>query len=152
MATVSLYNSLYQLLSTDPIILSYLQIDPADALTKAKRIQRRMKPVDPVNATTTITNFPLISFYNVPGNRETANGDVFRAPFLFDVYTSDDVTLALNIQERIFQLLEGNMPVGEQLTLASRFLDGFESTTDLLNTYCYTQVFELSVSLDPEDR
>jgi len=141
LAIIDLYNSIYRILANDPDILNYLGIGVgADNLTKAKKIQKRSKPQDLAN------NLPLITFYAPPGRRD--NSAVYVTPFVFDIYTNDDVPTAHKIAQRIIDLFDGQLhPMVGVESMESYFITGHESQTDLQNTYCFTVVIEFSVSI-----
>lgn len=143
MALVDLYNGIYRILSNDDVILSLLNItDITDKLKKAKHIQKRSKPQ------IIIDDLPIITFYSPSGKRESKNFDVYKALFTFDIYTKDDVDLALNISNRIFELFDDKLnPMVGVESMTTDFVEGFESRSDLANTYCFTLIFNMFVSV-----
>jgi hypothetical protein len=144
MVVTQLYNGIYKVLANDQIILDYLGVGTgADDLTKAKHIQKRSQPQDVVN------NLPLIAFYSPPGRREGRNMMVYVSPFVFDIYTYDDVSLAQDICERISDLFCGEISPFEGVeSFQAELVTAHESSSDLSNTYCFTIVIAMSVSLD----
>lgn len=146
MIVTDLYNGIYKVLANDETILNYLGIGiSATNIQKATKIQKRSKPQDLVE-----DNLPIISFYTPAGQREHKNLYVYVASFVFDVYTQDDVTLAQNIAERITQLFNGeiNAFLGGVENFQGELVTAHESMTDLQNSYCFTVVINMSVSLD----
>jgi hypothetical protein len=144
MSVVNLYNGIYKILANDDVILNLLGItNKTDNLKKAKQIKKRSNPPDIIN------NLPVISFYSPGGGREVKNNDVYGATFVFDIYTKDDVDLALNISQRLMELFDGklNSMFGVE-SLESEFVEAYESKADLQNTYCFTLVFSMFVTLD----
>lgn len=140
-----LYNGIYKVLANDEIILNYLGIGTsATNLEKATQIQKRAKPQDLVE-----DNLPIIGFYTPGGQREQRNVFVYTCPFVFDVYTQDDVALAQNVVERITELFSGeiNKFIGVE-NFQGELVTAHESSTDLDNCYCFTVVVNMSVSLD----
>jgi len=148
MDVVDLYNNIYRVLANDEAVLNYLGVGvSASALTKAKHLQKRAKPQNIVD------NLPLIAFYAPPGGgRERGNELVYNAPFVFDIYTNDDVNLAHQIAKRIIDLFEGKlMPFMGMENFESKFVTGYESDSGMQNAYCFTVVMQMSVSLDTDD-
>ncbi len=144
MVVAKLYNGIYRVLANDPTILGYLGIGVgANALTKAEHIQKRAKPQD------LDTHIPLFTFYTPPGQVETTNNLVYVTPVIFDVYTNDNVELAQNTTTRIYDLLSDQIStfMGVE-SFESRFITAHESGVDRPNTYCFTLVLEMSISLD----
>jgi len=143
MFVVDLYDGIYRVLANDEKILELLGIPEADNTTKAKRIQKRSKPQDLAN------RLPMIAFYTPGGGLDPVNDIVYGATFVFDIYTNDDVETAHEIANRIFELFCKKIPVFDNLeTMESRFEDAHESATDLANTYCFTVILTLFVSVE----
>jgi hypothetical protein len=148
MIVAKLYNGIYKILANDTALLTYLGIyttvDSATyKLAKAKHIQKRSKPTD------IATNMPLVTFYTPPGRVEAGNNLVYCTPVIFDIYTKDNVELAQDITTRINNLLvEQINPLMGVESFTTKFVTSYESGVDLLNTYCFTLVIEMSVSLD----
>lgn len=140
---VDLYNGIYKVLANDTDVLNYLGIGvAADNLSKAKHIQKRAKPQNPTD------NMPLIAFYAPPGQLDR-NHLVYETPFVFDIYTKDDVNKAQLIAKRIIKLFDKEIiNVEGTSSFESRFLTGHESSVDLANTYCFTVVIEFSVAVE----
>lgn len=148
MLVVNLYNNIFRMLSNDEIVLSYLQIgeDVDDLLVeKAKKIQKRSKPQEVTD------NIPLIAFYAPPGRLDTENYLVYNAPFVFDIYTYDDVDTAHKLAGRLSELFDRKLLSFSGVeNFSSRFLTAYESSVDLENVYCFTAVFEFSAVLNEE--
>lgn len=143
MPVVDLYTGIYRVLANDAEILELLKLPSnATALQKAKKIQKRAKPQDIEK------NLPMIAFYTPGGGRDPGNDYVFGSTFIFDIYTKDDVELAQLIAERIYKLFDGeNNPFENIETFDARYEDEHESATDLSNTYCYTIIITMYISL-----
>jgi len=146
MAVVNLYNGIYKILANDDALLNLLGItDKTDNLKKAKRIQKRSQPQ------VIIAELPLITFYSPAGKRGIKNSEVYNATFMFDIYTKDNVDLALNISQRIIELFEKKLnPMLGVETFESSFVEGYESRSNLQNTYCFTLVFDMFIAFDDE--
>jgi hypothetical protein len=148
MIVAKLYNGIYKILANDQALLTYLGIyttidSSAYKLIKAKRIQKRSKPTE------LALNIPIVTFYTPPGRVETGNNLVYCTPVIFDIYTKDNVELAQDICTRINELLSSKIsPFDGIESFESKFMSSYESGTDLTNTYCFTLVIEMSVSLD----
>lgn len=145
MAVVDLYNGIYKVLANDPDVLNYLGVGAsADNLVKARRIQKRNKPTNLVE-----DNMPLVTFYTPNGGRNPDNHYVYVCPFVFDIYTSDDVDTAQRLANRIIKLFDGELhPMQDIESFESYFVQGFETDVDATNTYCFTVVIEFSVTLE----
>lgn len=132
-----LYAKIHEVLRTDEVILSLLGVDADDAVTLAKRIQKRQKP----SGITTASNFPLISFYTLPGRREY-NHLVYETAFDFDIYTADDVEKAMDIADRIGELFDDKfIELSGGSSFKAEWLTSSEVGTDLENTYqFFTQI------------
>lgn len=141
MSIVNLYNGIYRILANDDVILNLLGIaDKSDNLKKAKRIQKRSQPQ------IIIEELPIITFYSPAGKRGVKNAEVYNATFMFDIYTKDNVDLALNIAQRIIELFEKKLnPMIGVETFESSFVEGYESRSNLPNTYCFTLVFDMFI-------
>jgi hypothetical protein len=131
------YACIHKTLREDKVIRDLMGFtDSTTPLEMATRIQKRSKPVDLVEG-----NFPLITFYKLPGVRGY-NHLAYSTAFDFDIYTNDDVELAVQIADRINELFDDkflNMPRGS--SFKGSYLTSAEDNTDLENTYkYYTQV------------
>lgn len=144
MFIVNLYNNIYDMLSNDEIFLNYLGLNNASSLIdKANKIQKRSEPQNLTN------KVPLVAFYTSPGSIEKSNYVVYNAPFIFNIYTNDDVGLAHSIADRLFQLINNKLlPMFSIENFNSRFITAHESKVDINNIYCFTVVFEFSVSIE----
>jgi hypothetical protein len=138
-----LYAGIFKVKSTDTKLLTLLGIPSGTAVAKAKHIQKRSQPqcLD--------INMPLISYYKIPGDgRDIRNDNVYNATFIFDVYTKDNVELALDIGERIKQLFDGEInPFQSIESYEASFEDGHESNANLPNTYCFTYIITFCVTI-----
>lgn len=145
MAVVDLYTGIHKVLASDPVILNLLGIgEAADQLTKNIRIQKRIKPQ---NLAT--NNMPMITFYALPGKRSGQNYMVYRAPFIFEIYTKDDVSTAQRIAQRIVDLFNGVInPLMGVENFEALVESEHETEVDMPNTYCFTVVITFSVSLE----
>lgn len=147
MVVVNLYNEIYRLLTNDDDVLNYLGIDTSMdegsvLLQKARKVQKRRRPQNPVD------NVPLITFYTPGGGADQGNYMVFNSPFVFDVYTNDDVDLAQRLSSHLVGLLaRKNHPMCGVESYETKLLDAFESSTDLSNVYCFTAVIRFSVTI-----
>lgn len=147
MSVVSLYDAIYTYVSEDEYILNYLDIDctcPEEEvlLEKAKHIQKRAKPQNLAE------NLPLISFYTPGGSRDDDNYLVYSAYFVFDIYTPDDVELAMRIAQRIADIFDGELPPFNNIvTFETYFESGHESSVDLENVYCFSVVLLFSYEI-----
>lgn len=131
------YASIHKTLREDEVIRSLMGFDETTSMLEmATRIQKRMRPTNLVE-----DNFPLITFYKLPGQREY-NHLAYGTPFDFDVFTGDDVEVAVEIADRINYLFDDkflNLPKGS--SFKGQYLTSAEDSTDLENTYKYfTQV------------
>jgi hypothetical protein len=150
LSTVGLYNGIFCTLSNDSTMLELLGIDPLAfsfddelRLSKALKIQKRSKPNN------LIESLPIITFYTPGGERERKNQSVFNALFYFDIYTNDDVDLAHRIAARIEELFGDAIPSfgGGIETFMSKFVDAYETESDLDDLYSFCVQIEFSVSM-----
>lgn len=141
------YTFIHSTLCQDPKILYFLGLTADSSLGKLEtRIQKRKKPQDLVG-----DNLPLISFYKKPGSRGE-NYLEYRFIVDFDIFTQNNVELAINIADRIAQLfddkfisgvLEGSVFRGEYITSA-------EDDTNLANTYKYFTQIGFTIGIDED--
>jgi hypothetical protein len=140
-----IYAYIHTTLRQDPEIISMLGL-AADASLEdlATKIQKRKQPQNLVQH-----NLPLISFYKNPGARGT-NYLEYRFIVDFDIYSQDDVELAINIADRIAQLFDDKFMSG--LTKGSVFKGEYvtsaEDDTDLENTYKYFTQIGFTIGID----
>ena len=138
-----LYAGIFKVMAKDSQMLSLLNIAAGDAVQKARQIQKRSQPqgLDKYS--------PLITFYKVPGDgRDVRKDNVYNATFVFDVYTKDDVELALAIAKRIKELFDGEINPFESIeSFETSFEDGYESKASLPNTYCFTSVLTFCITI-----
>lgn len=98
----------------------------------ALRIQKRMKPVDLV-----ADNFPIISFYKAPGQRGYNHLEYVTA-FDFDIYTDNDVELAIDLADRISYLFDGQyLNLSQGSNFKGEYVTSAEDVTDLSDVYKY---------------
>lgn len=131
------YASIHKMLREDEVIRQLMGFDGnTTTVEMAIRIQKRMKP-----STVIDENMPLITFYKLPGQRGR-NHLEYVTVFDFDIYTNDDVELAVDIADRINYLLDDKyLPLSEGSSFKAQYVTSAEDTTDLENTYKYfTQV------------
>lgn len=131
------YASIHKTLREDSIIRQLMGFDETTTdVDMAIRIQKRERPVDLVE-----DRFPLIAFYKLPGQRGH-NHLEYVTIFDFNIYTNDDVELAVDLADRINYLFDDkflNLPKGSSFKGA--YVTSAEDGTDLANTYKYfTQV------------
>jgi hypothetical protein len=132
-----LYAVIHETLRLDPQIQSYLGLTSGSSMTDFNlHIQKRSKPMG-----LAAENLPIITFYTNPGSRGE-NPLEYVTVFDFDIYTSDDVELAINIADRIKDLLDNQYPrLSKGSVFQSRFVTCAEASTDLTNTYkFFTQI------------
>lgn len=141
MQVVNLYNNIYTLIVSNNNILYYLGMgSDSNDLEKAKKIQKRAKPQ------TLVDNVPLIAFYAPPGSLDRNNDTVYVAPFVFNIFTFDDVDCAHRIAEELASMFDKKLlPFCGMENLESRFITAHESSVDEENIYCFTVVFEFSI-------
>ena len=140
----NLYALIHTVLREDEKIISLLGLPANPTLTDtAMKIQKRLKPQNLVSE-----NLPLISFYSNPGLIGN-NYLEYTCAFDFDVYTGDDVELALAIVDRIQELFDGEYPGLRCGTyFKARFNTCSEVDTDLQNTYKFFVQILFSLGLE----
>lgn len=143
MQVVNLYNNIYTLITKNKNILYYLGMgNEPNKLEKAKKVQKRAKPQNLVD------NIPLLAFYAPPGGLDRGNDSVYVAPFVFDIYTNDDVDKAHLIAEELTNMIDRQLLSFKGVdSFESRFITAHESSVDVENVYCFTIVFEFSILL-----
>ena len=127
----NLYAYIHKILREDKGIQLLMFNNTAPSLeVAAMRIQKRSSPQN-----LNVNNFPLISFYSGQGMRGD-NYLEYVMPFDFDIYTKDDVELALKIADRINKIFE-NEYVGLECDsqFKSMFVTMGEEQTDQSNTF-----------------
>ena len=155
---VELYDAIYQLLSTDQTVLNYLRVsdlllsetfasdlddEQRNRLAKANKIQRQQMPKQ------LFESLPILTFYSMPGGRDINNLMVYNGRFMFDIYTDNNVDLALQVSKRLFELLDNQfLDVANTASLKGIWLDGYESPTNDADTYCFTNLFDLSIVIE----
>ncbi|WP_145052819.1 hypothetical protein [Paenibacillus xylanexedens] len=145
--TTNLYSEIHRVLRTDKPFLDLMGLADAKPAVLGKRIQKRAQPTG-----LALEGMPLVSFYAIPrGGADLNNYLVYNAIFMFDVYTNDDVSLALDISDRIVELFHGeiNRFIGVE-NFETRLMAQHESTTDLQDSYCFTTTLHFAITLDDE--
>lgn len=131
------YASIHKKLREDEVIRQLMGFDEkTKPVEMAMRIQKRMKPNEVVDK-----NLPLITFYKLPGQRGI-NHLEYVTVFDFDIFTNDDVELAIDIADRINYLFDDKfLPLSKGSSFKGQYVTSAEDTSDLENTYKYfTQV------------
>ncbi|MCP8973166.1 hypothetical protein NMK43_08670 [Bacillus licheniformis] len=133
------YACIHKTLREDEVIRQLMGFsENTTAIDMALRIQKRKKPIELVDG-----NLPMITFYKLPGQREFSNHLAYVTSFDFDIYTDDDVELAIDIADRINYLFDNKylsyLPKGS--SFKGQFVTAAEDESDLQNTYkFFTQV------------
>lgn len=142
---INLYVAIQKALFNDPQIQALMGFDPADLVSRAKRIQKRSDPQD-----LAIDIMPLIAFYAVSaGGLDPRNSLTYDAIFLFDVYTNDDVSLAHDISHRILEMFHAEISPFEGVeNFETLLLNQYESRSDLENTYAFTTALKFSIAME----
>lgn len=137
------YATIHKALREDPVIRKLMGFDDTtDNVEMAVRIQKRMKPVNVVD------NLPIITFYKLPGQRGV-NHLEYVTVYDFDIYTGDDVELAVDLADRINYLFDNkylNIPKGS--TFKAQYVTSAEDDTDLENTYKYFTQIEFTFGIE----
>ncbi|MCM3132936.1 hypothetical protein M3629_09070 [Paenibacillus polysaccharolyticus] len=147
MGTISVsdvYAYIHSTLRQDPEIFAMLGLTVDTYLEDLEtKIQKRKKPKDLVQH-----NLPLITFYKNPGARGE-NYQEYRFIVDFDIYTQDDVELAVNIADRICQIFDDQyfwMPKGS--VFKGEYVTSAEDDIDLENTYKYFTQICFTIGID----
>jgi hypothetical protein len=142
----NLYALIHTVLREDSQIKSLLGLSANPTLAEtATKIQKRIKPQNLASE-----NLPLISFYTNPGIIGSNHLD-YTCAIDFDVYTGDDVELALAIVDRIQELFDGQYPgLGCGSYFKARFNTCSEVETDLPNTYKFFVQVLFSMALEEQ--
>ena len=129
-----LYYAVHKTIREDEVLRELMGFDEnTDMVEMATRIQKRMKPQNLAKE-----NLPLITFYKLPGNRGVRNHLEYSTAFDFDVYTNDDVELALDITDRISDLFDDEfLKCYSGTSFKGEYITSSEDNTDLENTYKY---------------
>jgi len=144
-----LYEGVFKLMSNDSILLSLMGVDELQPeedllLEKVLKFQKRRKP-----QISTLDFLPIISYYTPGGTYDTDNDHVYYAGMVFDIYTNDDVNRAHLINDRLCEIFDGEIPVMDSLaTLEILHEEGYESNTELSDTYCFTVIFTFGIALN----
>lgn len=140
------YATIHKWLREDPEIRRLMGFDDTTTMVEmAKRIQKRRivsTDVDP-------SLFPLISFYKLPGFREPKNHLSYVTIFDFDVYTQNDVETAIEIADRISELMDNEfLPLEKGSSLRSSYVTSAEDTTQLKDVYKYYTQISINLVLE----
>jgi hypothetical protein len=139
------YASIHKVLREDEVIRQLMGFDDTTTdVEMALRIQKRRFPVELVE-----NNLPLITFYKLPGQREFRNHLAYVTAFDFDIYTKDDVELAIDIADRINYLFDGKfLPLPKGSSFKGQYITSAEDNTDLENTYKYFTQIEFTFGIE----
>lgn len=139
------YAYIHSTLREDPKIQTMLGLKATSSLTdKAMRIQKRKKPQNLVTG-----HLPLITFYKNPGSRGE-NYLEYRFIVDFDIYTQDDVELAIEISDRIAELFDDKFMTGVTTgsVFKGEYVTSAEDETDLKNAYKYFTQIGFTIGID----
>lgn len=138
------YAALHKILREDEVIAELMGFTAdTSALEKAKRIQKRKIPMDVLEG----SKLPLISFYKLPGRAEN-NHLSYMTPFDFDVYTNNDAETAINIADRINELLHDQYVPVCSGSLKSKYVTSAEDATDLKDIYKFYSQILVNLTLE----
>lgn len=139
------YACIHKTLREDEVIRQLMGFDEnTTPVEMAMRIQKRKKPVELV-----ADNLPLITFYKLPGQREFGNHLAYVTAFDFDIYTNDDVEKAIDIADRINDLLDDKyLNLSKGSNFKGQFVTSAEDNTDLENTYKYFTQVEFTFGIE----
>jgi hypothetical protein len=144
MQITQLYDEIYRAITNDDGIMELMGLLGESALNKAKRVQKRRQPMNLADSDT------ILTFYTLGGRRQGSNDYVFNIPYIFDVYTKDDIELAQDISGKLLLLFDSKISNFKGLsTFETKFENQFESIVDLDNRYCFTTILVFSLSLVP---
>ncbi|WP_151734130.1 hypothetical protein [Paenibacillus tengchongensis] len=140
------YAYIHRTLRDDSGLQSLLGLTPAAPLEdRVKHIQKRRQPHNLVQ-----DNLPLITFYKLPGTRG-ANYLEYRFSFRFDIYTSDDVELAIGIADRINRLFDNRFLQGlPGSSFGGEYITCAEEETDVRNGFKYFTQIGFTIGLDED--
>lgn len=138
------YACIDKTLREDPVIRELMRFtDTTSDVEIALRIQKRMRPVNVVDF-----NMPMIAFYILPGRRGI-NHLEYEALFDFDIYTNDDIELAIDLADRINILFNEKFFQMEQgISFRSQFVTSAEKSTDLESIFKYFTQIEFSFCIE----
>lgn len=144
------YATIYRVITTDPIIRELMGFDESlegeDELVQRadKVIKRRVSP-ELLNKGT----LPLIAFYKLPGGRETENHLSYLTPFDFDIYTNNEIELAIELADRINELFDDKyLPLAKGSAFKSMYTTSGEETVHLKDVYKYYTQIIFNISLE----
>lgn len=139
------YAYIHSTLRDDPEIQSMLGLkSTATSEDFSTKIQKRKMPQGLVQE-----NLPIISFYKNPGTRGE-NYLEYRFIVDFDIYTQDDVELAIEIADRIAQLFDNKFLSGLKAgsVFKGEYVTSAEDETNPTNGYKYFTQLGFSIGLD----
>lgn len=127
------YACIHKTLREDKIIRDLMGFTDQTTLQEmALRIQKRMTPVDVI-----VNNLPMISFYKSPGRRGY-NPLEYTTVFDFDIYTNNDVELAIDLADRISELFdEQYLNLSQGSHFKGEYVTSAEDVTDKQDVYKY---------------
>lgn len=154
-----MYNSIYKLLTSSETVLNYIKTaelindvnfapdlageenaEVRKLLAYAIKIQKQQIPKE------LSARLPLITFYKLPGGKDSGNNCVYNATFMFDIYTAGDVELAHKLSEELYSMFNDKfIDIIGYDSFKCEWLDAYESTTNDPDTYCFTNLVSLSI-------
>lgn len=143
------YATIHSVIATDPEIRRLMGFQ--DGLSEEDELVQRASKVLKRQLSTELLEeqtLPLITFYKLPGGREFDNYLSYLTPFDFDIYTNNDVELAIDIADRINELFDDKyLPLAKGSSLRNTYVTSGEDKTELKDVYkYYTQIiFNLSL-------
>lgn len=143
------YATIHTVIVKDPEIRRLMGFDEGlseedEFLQRATKVLKRKMSTELLEGQT----MPLITFYKLPGGREHDNFLSYLTPFDFDIYTNNDVELAIDIADRINELFDDKyLPLAKGSSLRNSYTTSGEDKTELKDVYkYYTQIiFNLSL-------
>lgn len=140
------YATLHGMLRNDPEIRKLMGFDDTTTMVEmAKRIQKRRVPVEVIEE----SQLPMVTFYKLPGHREPTNYLSYVTMFDFDIYTENDVEVALDIADRISELLnEQYLPMCKGSSLKCRYVTSAEDKSGAKDVYKYYVEIALNLIME----
>lgn len=144
MNIAGIYAYIHKTLRNDSKIQEMLGIFPSSTPEDMEvKIQKRKKPQNLLKDT-----LPIISFYKEPGERGI-NFLEYQFIIKFDIYTQDNVELAINIAERVCALFDDkSIAMKEGSFFKTEYVTSAEDNTDLENTYKYFIQIRTTIGLE----